>query len=480
MADYQAIPRQRVRRPALFSAEGAQWRLYRRPLTLPLKAAPTHLEFSPVAPYDVAVASSLQVDIFSTQTNAVYRTLSRFKDIVHCASYRYDGKVLAAGDERGQTQLFDLSSRAVMRTFHGHESAVHVARFSRESTQLFTASDDHRALCWDVQAESQIRAFDGHSDFIRSGALNPASSHMFVTGSYDHTVRLWDVNSPNCVMTLKHAAPVEDLVLLPGGGVLASASGNTLTLWDILSGGRVLHSVSAHSKTITALSTDHEGRHILSASLDRMVKVYELGSCKAVGSIKYAAPLLTLALSPSGTHLVVGQSDSSLCVRRQRSQPTRHGAQSPSDPLALQSVGRPGQVARQEGGKMESARPGTYRYFLRGRKHAAQPSDLVLEASSSLKLNSFDKALKSFNYHEAFDAALKVRSQLIIIHSLKRFGCVLHRLFLGVGWEPRGGCLGGGGTCAAQWAQDCPAGARSTESATRGCFPCSAGRSRLL
>ena len=277
MTSYQPIPRQRARRPTLHAAEGAQWRAYRHPQTLPLKAAPTHVEFSPVAPYDVAVASSLQVDVFSTQTNAVYRTLTRFKDIVHCASYRYDGKVLAAGDERGYTQLFDLGSRAVMRTFHGHERAVHVARFSQESTQLFTASDDHKALCWDVQAEKQVRSFEGHEDFVRSGTLNPSSPHMFLTGSYDHTVRLWDVNSPRCIMTLNHASPVEDLALLPGGGVLATASGNTLTFWDILSGGRALHSVSAHSKTITSLSTDHEGRHVLSASLDRIVKVYELG-----------------------------------------------------------------------------------------------------------------------------------------------------------------------------------------------------------
>ena len=72
----------------------------------------------------------------------------------------------------------------------------------------------------------------------------------------------------------------QDVVLLPGGGMLATASANTLTIWDILSGGRVLQAVSAHSKTITSLSATSDGRHILSASLDRMVKVYELGSYK--------------------------------------------------------------------------------------------------------------------------------------------------------------------------------------------------------
>lgn len=62
--------------------------------------------------------------------------------------------------------------------------------------------------------------------------------------------------------------------------MLVAASANTLTIWDILSGGRVLQAVTAHSKTITSLCLDSDGRHVLSASLDCMVKVYELGSYK--------------------------------------------------------------------------------------------------------------------------------------------------------------------------------------------------------
>ena len=308
MASFERLNVQRARRPSADGGEGSVWRRFRHPLTFRHKAAPTHVEFSPVAPHDFAVASSLQVDVFSTRTTSIYRSLTRFKDVVHCCSYRGDGKMLAAGDDAGTVQIFDLGSRAVMRTFRGHQRAVHVARFTPDGSNVFTASDDQRAICWDVAAETQVRKFDGHTDFVRCGALNPNSPKLLVTGSYDHTVRLWDVNSPKCIMELQHAAPVEvravafahrtphtallwarglvcapllarvpqDLVLLPGGGMLATASGNTMSVWDILSGGRVLQTVCAHSKTITSLCADASGSHLLSASLDHMVKVYEL------------------------------------------------------------------------------------------------------------------------------------------------------------------------------------------------------------
>ena len=40
--------------------------------------------------------------------------------------------------------------------------------------------------------------------------------------------------------------------------MLAVANGNRLTFCDLLSGGRVLHTTTAHSKTITALCAPYE------------------------------------------------------------------------------------------------------------------------------------------------------------------------------------------------------------------------------
>jgi len=420
MASFERLSVQRARRPSADGGEGSVWRRFRHPLTFRHKAAPTHVEFSPVAPHDFAVASSLQVDVFSTRTTAIYRSLTRFKDVVHCCSYRGDGKMLAAGDDAGTVQIFDLGSRAVMRTFRGHQRAVHVARFTPDGSNVFTASDDQRAICWDVAAETQVRRFDGHTDFVRCGALNPNSPKLLVTGSYDHTVRLWDVNSPKCIMELQHAAPVEDLVLLPGGGMLATASGNTMSVWDILSGGRVLQTVCAHSKTITSLCADASGSHLLSASLDHMVKVYELRRYKVVGSLKYAAPLLSVALSPASSHLVVGMSDNSLCVRRQATGSREAGAGGAEarsrngEASDLQNVGLPGQVAADKSAPLPQD-GSTYRYFLRGRNHAPQPGQMVVERASANRLSSFDKALKSFKYHEAFDAALINGSPDIVV-----------------------------------------------------------------
>ena len=65
-------------------------------------------------------------------------------------------------------------------------------------------------------------------------------------------MRLWDLRTAStdenlgATMLVDHGAPVEDVLMLPGGGLLLSAGGNTLKVWDVLGGGRLVHTFSQH------------------------------------------------------------------------------------------------------------------------------------------------------------------------------------------------------------------------------------------
>ena len=46
---------------------------------------------------------------------------------------------------------------------------------------------------------------------------------MFLTGSYDHKVNLYDIRCNDVVLTADHGHPVESVVMFPGGGLVISA-----------------------------------------------------------------------------------------------------------------------------------------------------------------------------------------------------------------------------------------------------------------
>ena len=52
---------------------------------------------------------------------------------------------------------------------------------------------------------------------------SPASGDLVLSGSYDHTLRLWDLRSQSAILELDHGAPVEAILMFPSGGTCLSA-----------------------------------------------------------------------------------------------------------------------------------------------------------------------------------------------------------------------------------------------------------------
>jgi U3 small nucleolar RNA-associated protein 15 len=66
----------------------------------------------------------------------------------------------------------------------------------------------------------------GHTDYVRCGFESPSNPNLWVSGSYDHTLRVWDTRAPpseQCVMMMDHGAPIQDALFLPMGSLLISA-----------------------------------------------------------------------------------------------------------------------------------------------------------------------------------------------------------------------------------------------------------------
>ena len=78
----------------------------------------------------------------------------------------------------------------------------------------------------------------------------------------------WDIREKKPVIKIEQGAPVECLALLARGATVAAAGENEIKLWDVLTGGRLVQTVSNHQKAITKLCLDGSRTRLLSASLD--------------------------------------------------------------------------------------------------------------------------------------------------------------------------------------------------------------------
>ena len=93
-----------------------------------------------------------------------------------------------------------------------------------------------------------IAILKGHGETVYSIAFTPDGKYA-VTGSFDKSIKLWEVPSGKDVRTYTGAAGHKDLILSvafsPDGKSIASGSqDNTAKLWDVPTSGSVLEFVN--------------------------------------------------------------------------------------------------------------------------------------------------------------------------------------------------------------------------------------------
>ncbi|XP_022184719.2 U3 small nucleolar RNA-associated protein 15 homolog [Nilaparvata lugens] len=302
---------------ALSTEDNDYWNQFGVPALLKEFGAIDYVDFSPLEPHPFAVTCSVRVQLYNPITRSVVKNLNKFKETAYGGSFRSDGLLLVAGGEEGVLRLFDVSSKALMRVFKGHTAPTHRAFFTSDKTHLVSFSDDKTVSTWDIPCETRLNTFTGHTDYIRAGAVSSVSPSVILSGSYDGTVRMYDYRTKDdAIFTANHGAPVESLLFLPSGGIFLSAGGNEVRVWDAFAGGRLLSKMCHHHKTVTSLCLASNGTRILSGSLDRHVKVYNVSTYQPVHTFDYPNSILSVGISPNDETLVVGMVDGLISVRR--------------------------------------------------------------------------------------------------------------------------------------------------------------------
>ena len=421
--------------------------------------------------------------LFGTQDKSVKpdRTLALGGHPAHHSSYHRDGRLLVVGCDHGILQICDSTSRATLRTFKTHSMNDGFPIRSvgwidmpdpdgrnKGKKMVWSAGDDAILRVWDLSGDlagigdgtKPLLMMKGHGDAIRSvvaykirnekgnkGDDKDKSQLRLVTGSYDHTIRIWDCDGlkdgmtgyddddrDRCLSVMDHGAPVETLLVLepiPGSAfdapIVISAGGTGVKLWDPKMGTCLSTIRTKHSKTITSLcmvsiirgfkdgiannNGDKEvARRLITAGLDGLIRIHsfdELFDSNAGGSkdkkkknktsslqfpyvhgVKTALPITALAMSPDCTRLVIGTSTGLVTVK--------HRAKYVAQGLKRKAI-------------TDGPKAGTYAHFMRGANAGADADDHIVQTMKKTKLRSFDVMLQKFRYGDALDEALAAR-----------------------------------------------------------------------
>jgi WD40 repeat protein len=163
-----------------------------------------------------------------------------------------------------------------------------------------SGGSDRSLRLWDLESGECLQTLQGHSAFVSGVAWHPSGKRI-VTSSADGTLRVWDLDQERCVQVLEgHRGPVRDLAITQDGRIALSAGQDgSIGVWDLVEGAHIRF-LRGHSGAITSVALF--GEMVAGGGDDRSVRLWELDSGEALRVIRIANPVQAI-VSDGAEHL---------------------------------------------------------------------------------------------------------------------------------------------------------------------------------
>ena len=150
---------------------------------------------------------------------------------VHDLAFAPHG-ILAAALNEGEIRFFDVRARSEQAGLkERHSRRVGGLDFSPDGALLLSGSADHTVRLWDVASKTEQLRRSGHTNSLRSVRFS-ADGRRLVTASLDRSIRLWDVGTGRETAVHALGSPVEWAAFSPDVATIVTLAGDTAQLWD--------------------------------------------------------------------------------------------------------------------------------------------------------------------------------------------------------------------------------------------------------
>jgi WD40 repeat protein len=247
---------------------------------------------------------------------------------VYAAAFSPDGKHVATGGYDNQILLYKpddlrpfdyekLSSGETnpppsFRAFKGHTGPVRAVRFSPDGTRLLSGSDDHTIRVWDVESGDLLKTLRGHAGWVRSCEFTP-DGHWIVSGSHDNTARLWSIAAYEEVRIAQarlfqgHADAILSASFSPDGQQIVTASRDrTARLWDLSLAKELRKFEEGHQYLATTAVFFPDGKKLVTSASDNTTVVWDTASGTETLRLEPTGRSAAIALSSDGRNLLTG------------------------------------------------------------------------------------------------------------------------------------------------------------------------------
>ncbi|MCS7046166.1 MAG: WD40 repeat domain-containing protein, partial [Gemmataceae bacterium] len=183
----------------------------------------------------------------------------------------------------GQTK----SETHIVATFKGHTEPVYSVAFTPDGKYLVTGSFDNTIKLWDVGTGKEVKVYggpNGHQKMVLCVAVSP-DGQFLASGSIDNTLKLWDVPlvAPSRVVPAPDS--VQAIALSPDGSKLAFGSKDGQVKLVNAADGKELFKLEGHTGPVTGVAFSPNGQNLATCGADKTLRFFNVANGQLLGTI---------------------------------------------------------------------------------------------------------------------------------------------------------------------------------------------------
>ncbi|XP_051171968.1 coatomer subunit beta' [Leptopilina boulardi] len=180
---------------------------------------------------------------------------------------------------QGNVNIWNHETQTLVKTFEVCDLPVRAAKFVSRKNWVVTGSDDMQVRVFNYNTLERVHSFDAHSDYVRCIAVHPTAP-CILTSSDDMSIKLWNwEKSWLCQQIFEgHTHYVMQIVFNPkDNNTFASASlDRTVKVWQ-LGSSTANFTLEGHEKGVNCVDYYHGGDkpYLISGADDKFVKIWD-------------------------------------------------------------------------------------------------------------------------------------------------------------------------------------------------------------
>ncbi|KAJ6415917.1 hypothetical protein OIU84_004663 [Salix udensis] len=223
---------------------------------------------------------------------------------------------VVAGADDMYIRVYNYNTMDKIKVFEAHTDYIRCVAVHPTLPYVLSSSDDMLIKLWDWEkgwACTQI--FEGHSHYVMQVTFNPKDTNTFASASLDRTIKIWNLGSPRPKFYTGCPPERNKPYLITG------SDDHTAKVWDYQTKSCV-QTLEGHTHNVSAVCFHPELPIIITGSEDGTVRIWHSTTYRLENTLNYGLERVwAVGYMKGSRRVVIGYDEGSIMVKIGREEP---------------------------------------------------------------------------------------------------------------------------------------------------------------